>query len=222
MPNRAQHDDRIRILFLSANPSESRPLRLEPELRAVQMVLQLAPDPFRACFVHIEHKPAATWGDLSAALYDQPHILHNCGHGEAGGTLSFEDDDGISDPVRLVDLRNLIHALGGAGVRCVVLNACWSAEQAEPLTEVVEFVIGMTAPVTDTAAIAFAEAYIGDSATALRCAKPSRRARPLWSGVRSRAAVSATFSADAQGAKCRRRRFRGYSSAPASMHPPSS
>src|SRR5262249_54446557 len=47
----------------------------------------------------------------------------------------------------------------GREVRCVVLNACYSAAQAGALVEHVDVVIGMTSAIKDQAAIAFASAF---------------------------------------------------------------
>jgi len=100
-----------------------------------------------------------------------------CGHGQRGGQLAFEDDSSAHDPLRLVDLRDLLVAIG-SGVRCVVLNACWSAEDADVLAAHVDFVIGMVRPVPDRAAIAVAGSFLIMAASdpgPPRIAPPGRR-----------------------------------------------
>lgn len=50
-------------------------------------------------------------------------------------------------------------------VRCVILNACYSAAQAKGISQHIDFVIGMTHAVADDAAIRFSEAFYRGIAT---------------------------------------------------------
>jgi tetratricopeptide (TPR) repeat protein len=147
--------DRVRILVLTANPTGTTPLRSDRELKAITEVIERAE--YRDRFAEPAFAPAAGWSDLSRGLRaHDPHILHYSGHGEHDGDLAFEDDAGVQDPVRLEHVRDLLAAMH-ADVRMVVLNACWSAERADALASEVDFVISMSDPVPDQAAIAFAE-----------------------------------------------------------------
>ena len=150
----ATHDGLVRILFLTANPTGTAAVRSDRELKAVQA--ELDRKRYGERFAPIDHRPAAEWADLSRGLRRHPHIVHYAGHGERNGRLAFEDQAGAQDPVRLKHLRDFLAALGG-GVRLVVLNACWSGDDAETARACADFVIGMARPVSDAAAIAFAE-----------------------------------------------------------------
>ena len=44
-------------------------------------------------------------------------------------------------------------------LRCVVLNACYSAEQAEAIAQSVDCVVGMASAIGDQSAIGFAKAF---------------------------------------------------------------
>jgi hypothetical protein len=55
-------------------------------------------------------------------------------------------------------LGNLLGILGG-NVRCVILNACFSATQATAIAERIECVIGMSQAIGDESAIRFASSF---------------------------------------------------------------
>ncbi len=69
-----------------------------------------------------------------------------------------EDDQGDSILVGSSALGNLF-ALHKEDVKCVVLNACYSAEQASSIGEHIPFVIGMTSTIDDASALAFAVGF---------------------------------------------------------------
>jgi CHAT domain-containing protein len=55
-------------------------------------------------------------------------------------------------------LHQLFHTLKD-NVRCVVLNACYSTQQAAAIAEVIDCVVGMSSGVSDEAAIEFSTAF---------------------------------------------------------------
>ncbi|MEH1844701.1 MAG: hypothetical protein V7L25_06770 [Nostoc sp.] len=82
-------DSCIKILFLSAEPTEASRLRLGEELRNIRERLQLAQ--FREKFL-LESREAVRPSDISQALLDiNPQIVHFAGHGKSTGELCFED-----------------------------------------------------------------------------------------------------------------------------------
>jgi formylglycine-generating enzyme required for sulfatase activity len=108
--------------------------------------------------------------DVDRALREEKwHVLHFVGHGEVderGGSLILEAPDGAS---RVVDHARLGTFLGHESLRLIVLNACEGATPGPsvPFSGVAQFlakrevpaVIAMQRPVSDDAAIAFAQAF---------------------------------------------------------------
>ncbi|OKH52823.1 hypothetical protein NIES2101_13255 [Calothrix sp. HK-06] len=141
-----------KILFASANPSDTRKLNLDKEVRDIQIALKSSKnrDDFEivTCLaVRVE--------DLRRALLDeQPNIVHFSGHGDTSG-LRLEDDNGLTQVVSELALASLFENFSRQ-VECVVLNACYSKVQAEAIYKHVDCVIGMNQPVRDNSAINFA------------------------------------------------------------------
>ena len=145
-----------RILILAANPLDSSRLRLEEELREIESVLQRAK---KRDLFELKPQTATRPSDIQRALLDyNPQIVHFCGHGEGSQGLVFEDDSGKAKFVDSLALANLFKLFADQ-VKCVVLNACYSEVQAKAIVEHIDAVIGMNQPISDTAAIRFAEGF---------------------------------------------------------------
>ncbi len=143
------------LLFLAANSPDTRRLRLDQEARRVDAALRQGRHAGR---FHLAQQWAGRGEDLLDALpRHRPAIVHFAGHGDAGGQLYLEDAVGRAAAVTPGALASLVGAAGG--VRCVVLNACWTDVLADALLRVSACVVGMTATVGDTAAIAFAAGF---------------------------------------------------------------
>ncbi len=152
----AQNQRTIRILFLAANPSDTDQLRLDEESRALDQALRLAE--FRDRFEVRQHW-AVRIDDLQELLLrHQPDIVHFSGHGSAASELVLQDADGRTVVLPQDALSNLFGVLRD-NVRCVVLNACYSQEQAAGIAEHIDCVIGMSTAITDDAARQFAIAF---------------------------------------------------------------
>jgi CHAT domain-containing protein len=149
-------NEKIKILFLAANPIDIHPLRLGEEAREIESEIQAAA--LRERF-ELETKWAVRPDDLQKALLRfEPHIVHFSGHGSKNSEIVLEDADGASRPVSQQALSNLFKALKD-NVRIVVLNSCYSQPQAEALSELIDFAIGTTQAVKDRSAVAFAAAF---------------------------------------------------------------
>jgi CHAT domain len=163
------------ILVLAANPKGTDPLRLEEEVREIQTGLDRSQ--YRARF-RIEQRWAVTPRDVRRALLDcQPQIVHFSGHGFGVATpsdphlsdrkftvesdliapegLMFENEIGQPQLVSSEAIANLF-GLFADRLDCVVLNACYSATQAEAISAHIPYVIGMNRSIGDRAAIEFA------------------------------------------------------------------
>jgi hypothetical protein len=143
-----------RILFLAANPWDSERLRLGVEERKIREVLERSDVRYT-----LETRQAVRPEDLTFALSKlRPRIVHFSGHGEASGTLRLENDAGQTHEVTPQALAAVFGALAGE-IECVVLNACFSALQAEEIARHVRYVVGMRHEVGDEAAITFATGF---------------------------------------------------------------
>ena len=86
---------------------------------------------------------------------EKPNIIHFSGHGSKGGIILRTDAGGFKQ----VDGTSLRRFLEGRGVDLVVLNACYSKEQAEGIITSVKAVVGTTDAVNDVAARRFSVAF---------------------------------------------------------------
>ncbi|MBW4430004.1 MAG: CHAT domain-containing protein [Nostoc desertorum CM1-VF14] len=140
------------ILFLAADPANETRLRLGEEFREIQEKLQLAK--LRHKF-RIEQRTSVRPVDISQAMLDvQPNIVHFSGHGTSSGELCFESLSGITQLVMPDALAALFEQFANH-VNCVILNACYSANQADAISQQIPYVIGMNKMIGDRAAIAF-------------------------------------------------------------------
>jgi hypothetical protein len=150
---------RIRkILILAASPESLAHLRLAEEIREILASLRQAKYGRRFQVVQC---PAARTRDLQQAMLEaQPQIVHFCGHGAGAEGLVLEDDDSLPRQVPSSALADLFRIFSPT-VECVVLNSCYSEYQAKPISEYINFVIGMKKEIQDSAAINFASGFYG-------------------------------------------------------------
>jgi len=145
-----------KLLFLAANPLDTDPLRLDEEMRAIDTSLRQAN--FRDQFDLRSHW-AVRLGDLQELLLrHQPDIVHFSGHGSHSSEIILQDAQGRGVVVPANALSDLFGHFRG-DIRCVVLNACYSADQAEAIATQIDCIIGMTDAITDAASIEFATAF---------------------------------------------------------------
>lgn len=164
------------IAFLAANPCTTRPLELDQEYAAIERELRMTSTrDFELCA-----KWAVSVDDMARYLMElRPDVIHVSGHGVGAGPAPPEyegsppnrdvacadshSDSGIylhaegGEP-QFVNARALAMMIKSAGIapRLVVLNACYSQQQADELCTVVDCVVGMTGPIRDDAARTFA------------------------------------------------------------------
>ncbi|MGK7927056.1 MAG: AAA-like domain-containing protein [Spirulina sp.] len=144
--------DKIKILFLAADPRDAVRLRLGQELRDIREKLQLSRK--RDIFI-LESRESVRPGDITQAIHDvAPHIIHFSGHGVNTGELCFENLRGETQPIDPDAISNLF-SLVVKQVQCVILNACYSEMQANAISEHIPHVIGMSQAIGDKAAISF-------------------------------------------------------------------
>ena len=135
----------IKILFLAANPADRVQLKLDAEMRDIDLALQQTA--FRDRFDITGHG-AVRAADLQGYLLrHKPDIVHFSGHGDPSSEIVLEDSSGKSHPVSVRALSQLFSVLKD-DIRCVVLNACYSEQQAKAIAEHIDCVIGMSKTIT--------------------------------------------------------------------------
>jgi CHASE2 domain-containing sensor protein len=166
-----------KILILAANPLNAVHLSLDREVDEIRNTLRLSANRDRFT---IETRGAVRPSELQQYMYDlAPQIVHFSGHGvglPGSNSLSnrklevvtgndsppeglvFVDDDGRSKLVSGQAISNLF-ALFKDGVVCVVLNACYSHQQAEEIRKYIPYVVGMNQEIGDLAARKFSVGF---------------------------------------------------------------
>lgn len=158
-------DEKIKILFLTSNPKGTSALRLSNEIRKVKDGFKSAT--LRDKFEFI-NEPAVRVTDITAAfMQKKPDMVHFSGHGEGAKGIVVEGDD-MKKVLFPTDGLKRLFGLFKNDVGCVVLNACYSSQQAAVISEVGidstnkekgMYVVGMNDAIGDDAAIAFAVGF---------------------------------------------------------------
>lgn len=162
------------ILFLAANPTNTAKLQLDKEFLNISLSLQEGLYDYR-----LVAEFAITPNDLqSAILKHKPKIIHFSGHGEKGDPelmetatklgidiknnagLILQDSNGLKKLVSGKALANLFSIIKQKiDLQIVLLNACYSDEQAKSIGQFIPYVIGMNNPIGDLSAIAFSTGF---------------------------------------------------------------
>lgn len=148
--------EKIRILFVAANPIDTPSLKLDEEVREIEAKIRAAE--LRESLELIT-KWAVRPDDLLQSLNQhKPHVVHFSGHGSSTEEIILLDKLGKPKPVSKEALVSLFRNLKD-NIRVVLLNACFSRPQAEAITGEIDCAIGMTRAIGDDAAIIFAASF---------------------------------------------------------------
>lgn len=146
----------VKILVLTANPRNTKALRLGEEVREIEAELERSTH--RSCF-QLVSKWAVRVDDLARALLEQrPHIVQFSGHGTGEEGLALENEAGDLHLVSTEALSRLFKQTRDT-VKCVFLNACFSQVQAEAVHRHIDCVVGMRKAVGDDTAVRFAAKF---------------------------------------------------------------
>jgi hypothetical protein len=148
--------NKIKILFLSANPQGTNPLKLDEEAREIQLKIRAAE--YRDSMEFITQWAARPDDLLQFLNQYKPDIVHFSGHGSETEEIILLDKNGTPKPVSKAALVSLFRNFKKS-TRVAVLNACFSQPQAESIAEEIGCAIGMTREITDDAAIVFAGSF---------------------------------------------------------------
>src|ERR1700749_3275976 len=148
--------EKIKILFLSANPVDTGLLRLGEEAREIDSKIQGSQ--FRDKFDLIQQW-APTPRDLQQVLMrHKPHVVHFSGHGSLTEDIVLEDSSGERKRVSWQAITNLFRVVKDS-VSIVFFDACFSASQGRPLSSVIDYTVGTHNVIGDRAALSFAVAF---------------------------------------------------------------
>jgi|GEM_PF-2270905 len=146
----------VKILVLAANPKDTTPLRLDEEVREIDAGLRRNRT---STSYELHQQWAVRPRDVRRSMLDiEPQIVHFCGHGAGEEGLAFEDEVADMYLVPTFALAGLF-ALFADGVKCVLLNACYSEIQALSIAQHIDYVIGMRRAIGDKAAIEFSTGF---------------------------------------------------------------
>ena len=144
-----------KILILTANPTNTKPLRLSEEVREIKSAWERSLN--REQF-EISIGEAVRPQEFRRTLLDhKPDIVHFSGHGGGEQGLALMADNGEAFLVKVAPLAKLFKALQEIFfIDCVFINACYSDVQAEDIYPYVNYVVGMNQKIGDEAAKQFA------------------------------------------------------------------
>ena len=144
----------MKILILASNPRKD--LNLDHEIRDLRDVIERS---YNHKEFDVEDALAVRVKDLQDLLFrHKPQIVHFCGHGSGPQGLVFEGNNGEEQWVRAEALSDLFR-LFSSDVECVLLNACYSEDQANAIVNHIDYVIGVNQEIRDDAAIAFSTGF---------------------------------------------------------------
>ena len=144
-----------KILILTANPTNTKPLRLSEEVREIKSAWERSQN--REQFEIIVEEAVRPQEFRRTLLDHKPDIVHFSGHGGGEQGLALMGDNGEAFLVKVAPLAKLFKALQEIFfIDCVFINACYSDVQAEDIYPYVNYVVGMNQKIGDEAAKQFA------------------------------------------------------------------
>jgi hypothetical protein len=153
--NLSEHRPKIKILFLAVNPDTTRRLHLDREIKKIQTNLKTCKEKDN---LELKQEWAISMENLMQALLDEPpDIVHFAGHGKGEGIV-LQDDGDFPKIITGEALKCLFKEFKDK-IKCVILNACYSEQQAQVLKSYIPFVIGMKSEIHNSAAIAFSTGF---------------------------------------------------------------
>lgn len=150
-----QHIVKTKILFIASSPEDQSILNPGMEQRRIEEALQLSSlgDQFETIFKHGAKLDTLT----RELLQNNPQIVHFSGHAHAKG-IGLETDAGATNVIPNDAIERLF-TLYKDVIKIVVLSACYSSAQAEIISRLGIYVVGMNDEVNVTAAIEFSKGF---------------------------------------------------------------
>ena len=147
-----ENNVKIKILFLAANPMDQARLNLGKEYQAIsKSLIKIAK--LRDSFALAQEFAVNNDTLLQALLDEKPNIVHFSGHGENEGII-LEDHNSSSYLVPSEAIQELF-SIFSETIECVILNSCFSLEQAKAISKHIPYTIGIKNTISDGESIAF-------------------------------------------------------------------
>jgi len=142
------------ILIMSSDPRNIDRLRLGTERRELEDALR---DTRYGKSFSLHDIWSCRVRDITRVLDRyEPNILHFCGHG-SNSAIFFEKDDGEAIAVDKNALGALLRTQKGLDL--VILNACYSRDQAQAIADAVGYAVGMEGAIDDEEATEFSREF---------------------------------------------------------------
>lgn len=156
----------VKVLCLFADPVPESKIRLDEEKRLLSEIAEHGG-------VEIAMRHAVRETDIiGAILAEKPRILHFAGHGTKHGRLVFGSESGSMAPVSAAALAAAIAATMPEPLDCVVLNSCFTGQDAEAFRGTTQCVAGSVRELADDCALAFTRGFY----TGLRAGQTAQQA----------------------------------------------
>lgn len=137
-----------KILILTANPINIKPLRLSEEVREIKTAWERSRN--REQFEIIVEEALGSVEFRHTLLENKPDIVHFSGDGGGEQGLALMGDNGEAILLKVDPLARLFKALQEIFfIDYVFLNACYSDVQAEGIYPYVNYVVGMNQKICD-------------------------------------------------------------------------
>ncbi len=146
---------RKKILMLLANPESPKTSRKREETRKIRDALKRAKN---GNLFEILERSDISADDLSQELSTiEPYIIDifGCDDGIKGLVLEENSEKNTLTDLRKIELIAELFQLHSKGIECIILNRCYSAEQAREIVQHIEFVIGISQSLEDAKATEF-------------------------------------------------------------------
>jgi CHAT domain-containing protein len=157
----SQPSQKLKILMLTANPAGTTEVNLNKEYARISEKLQGKTDLFNLMM----HRSVNQEQFKQYTETEKPQILHFSGHGQGGadGGIIVQNDEHRGGAKISSDALDALFEYWveeeGIPLESVVLNACYSQDQAEVIAKYVNYVVATTTEIADDYAIAFSVGF---------------------------------------------------------------
>lgn len=152
----------LNILFVAANPTNLSRTQTDKEYNIIKEEIALGNH--KDSFKFLEPQMAVKITQLIRAFLQQaPDIIHFSGHGNTRGIVITKEDN-TSQFLSLDMMIRLFKPLKGI-TKYVILNSCYSAQQAEEISKFGMYVIGNNLPVENDTALSFSKGFYAGLST---------------------------------------------------------
>ncbi len=146
-----------RILLLSANPENPETRRRRKETKEIRNALKRAK---HGTLCELHDRPEIDAAELSQELTTiEPDIIDISGfdNGIECLTLTLEKNVKKNESTELERLKLIaeVFKLNSKSIKCIILNGCYSEEQAREIVQHIDFVIGISRDIEDDRVIKF-------------------------------------------------------------------